>query len=390
MDINSINNFDNNNNIISENNYQNYESNNDISHPIIIPSTFSETTNKIIYNNNINNNSFINSNFNNLANIKTLDISGLTYNENNNNNININLFTKYQTTQINNAVELTAVSSEPSKTIPPSKSEYFDYNININSNLDITSGKLQRKYKVENEIVPVGMTEKVFFKKNKKCKNILNIKKEIKSKYNIIKIFSFLELKTKLQIIKYNKFFQKLFGLNIEHYKKVSEKYKINGNNGFGREYSKYNSLLFEGEYLNGKRNGKGKEYYEYGKLKFDGEYSNGKRNGKGKEYVFYGKLVVIFDGEYLNGKRHGEGKEYYDRYDEYNKVHLKFEGEYLNGEKWNGNGYDYKGNFIFKLNKGKGIVKEYDLLFPELIFEGEYLNGKKTEKEKNITILAN
>ena len=67
-------------------------------------------------------------------------------------------------------------------------------------------------------------------------------------------------------MIKYNKFFQKLFGLNIEYYKKVSEKYKINGINGFGREYSKYNSLLFEGEYLNGKRNGKGKEYYEYGK----------------------------------------------------------------------------------------------------------------------------
>ena len=166
MDINSINNFDNNNNIISENNYQNYESNIGILHPITIPSTFSETTNKIIYNNNINNNNFINSNFNNLANNKTLDISGSTYNENN--NININHYTKYQTTQINNAVELTAVYSEPFQTMPPSKSVYLDYNININSNPDITSGKLQRKYRVENEIVPVKMTEKVFFKKCKK------------------------------------------------------------------------------------------------------------------------------------------------------------------------------------------------------------------------------
>ena len=46
------------------------------------------------------------------------------------------------------------------------------------------------------------------------------------------------------------------------------------------------NILIFEGEYLNGKRNGKGKEYYYFdGKLKFEGEYLNGERNGKGKEY---------------------------------------------------------------------------------------------------------
>ena len=82
-----------------------------------------------------------------------------------------------------------------------------------------------------------------------------------------------------------------MFGLNIEHYKKVSEKFKVNGINCFGREYSKYNSLLFEEEYLNWQRNANGKEYYEYGKLKFDREYSNGKRNRKGKEY---GRFLVI------------------------------------------------------------------------------------------------
>ena len=36
--------------------------------------------------------------------------------------------------------------------------------------------------------------------------------------------------------------------------------------------------LIFEGEYLNGKRNGKGKEYYDNGKLEFEGEFINGKR----------------------------------------------------------------------------------------------------------------
>ena len=62
---------------------------------------------------------------------------------------------------------------------------------------------------------------------------------------------------------------------------------------------------------------GKIKEYNQGGKLIFEGEYLNGKRNGKGKEY-WNGEL--IFEGEYLNGLRNGKGKEYYD-----NKK-LKFE----------------------------------------------------------------
>ena len=54
------------------------------------------------------------------------------------------------------------------------------------------------------------------------------------------------------------------------------------------------NKLIFEGEYLNGKKNGKGKEYNDYnGKLVFEGEYLNGVRwNGKGKEYNEEGKLI--------------------------------------------------------------------------------------------------
>ena len=34
--------------------------------------------------------------------------------------------------------------------------------------------------------------------------------------------------------------------------------------------------LVYEGEYLNGKKNGKGKEYYENGELRFEGEYIKG------------------------------------------------------------------------------------------------------------------
>ena len=59
-------------------------------------------------------------------------------------------------------------------------------------------------------------------------------------------------------------------------------------------------------ELING--DGKVKEYWNNGKLLFEGEYLNGKRNGKGKEYDWNGKLE--FDGEYLNGKRNGKGTE--------------------------------------------------------------------------------
>ena len=36
--------------------------------------------------------------------------------------------------------------------------------------------------------------------------------------------------------------------------------------------------MIFEGEYINGKRNGKGKEYDSNGNLEFEGEFINNKR----------------------------------------------------------------------------------------------------------------
>ena len=70
----------------------------------------------------------------------------------------------------------------------------------------------------------------------------------------------------------------------------------INGTGKVKEYFEPLDRLMFEGEYLNGKRNGKGKEYIN-GKLEFEGEYLNGKRNGKGKEYI-NGKLV--FEGEFI------------------------------------------------------------------------------------------
>ena len=80
--------------------------------------------------------------------------------------------------------------------------------------------------------------------------------------------------------------------------------------NGKGKEVDDhYINLIFEGEYLNGKKwngigycgkekyewkggNGFMKEYNIYNSLDFEGQYINGERNGKGKEYSFN---IIIF-----------------------------------------------------------------------------------------------
>ena len=106
--------------------------------------------------------------------------------------------------------------------------------------------------------------------------------------------------------------------------------------------------MEYEGEYLNNEKwngktydlngkiiyeikngNGRKKEYDEYGRIMFEGEYLNGRKNGKGKEYNIHGYL--IFEGEYLNGKRDGKGKIYNGYTDDYDSY---IEAEYINGEK--------------------------------------------------------
>jgi len=118
------------------------------------------------------------------------------------------------------------------------------------------------------------------------------------------------------------------------------------------------------------------KEYYD-SKLLFEGEYLNGKRHGKGKEYYFDGKLS--FESEYLYDWKI-KGKFYINE-------KLEFEGEYLYNKKWNGKGYDENGNIIYELINGNGKVKEYSGWRSRLIFEGEYLNGKRNGKGKEYTL---
>ena len=85
--------------------------------------------------------------------------------------------------------------------------------------------------------------------------------------------------KQKLKIVKCNKSLQNNIGISIINYKLFTEKYIIYESNRFGKEYNGYDDILiFEGEYLKGKRNGKGKEYWYNGKLKFEGQYLNNKK----------------------------------------------------------------------------------------------------------------
>ena len=179
--------------------------------------------------------------------------------------------------------------------------------------------------------------------------HLINIKmlENVKSVYFLKIIFSFVEDRQKLKIIKYNKSVQNKIDINLVNYIFLSGKYLIYESNNMGKEYDGYNDeLIFEGEYLNGKRNGKGKEY-KSGNLIFEGEYLNGKRNGKGKEY-FLGKL--LFEGEYLNNHKLSEQKN--------NEEHkIIYESNFINRK---GKEYDNNGN---------------------LIFEGEFLNGKRIKK---------
>ena len=220
----------------------------------------------------------------------------------------------------------------------------------------------------------------------------------IKSSYFIKFLFSLVDEKVKLKIIKYNISLQTELEISFFNYPIFSGRKIIVETDGKGKEIQlKDKRLIFEGEYLNGKRNGKGKEYAKKkylmfgmfsnlfrdieGKdnnyVKFEGEYLNGKRNGKGKEYDENGEL--LYEGEYLNGKRHGKGKEYFD--DE-----LIFEGEYLNDKKWKGKGYDFTGKIIYELDNNDSCGKEVDD-FGNPFYEGEYLAGERNGKGKEYNL---
>ena len=119
-------------------------------------------------------------------------------------------------------------------------------------------------------------------------------------------------------------------GEGTEYYKhtfiiKYFGEYLNGKRNGKGEEYDIEDHLIFEGEYLNDKQL-RGIKHIMFSSKKYEINHIK----GKGKEYDYYsGKL--IYEGEYLNGRRHGKGKEYNDR----GEYKLIFEGIYKNDKKW-------------------------------------------------------
>ena len=83
--------------------------------------------------------------------------------------------------------------------------------------------------------------------------------------------------------------------------------------------------------------------------------------------------------------KNIGTGKEYYFNGE------IKFEGEYKNGKRWNGKGYNKKGELEFELKNGNGIIKEYrDIMGNALEYEVEYKNGLKDGKGREYYYYTN
>ena len=81
--------------------------------------------------------------------------------------------------------------------------------------------------------------------------------KILESSYFIKLIFSYVDEKHKLELIKYNKSFQNKININLINYQCFSGKYIIYESKDKVKEYNGFDgSLIFEGEYLNGKRNG--------------------------------------------------------------------------------------------------------------------------------------
>ena len=103
-------------------------------------------------------------------------------------------------------------------------------------------------------------------------------------------------------------------GKGKEYYgdKVVFEGEYLNGKrNGKGKYY--YYNMIYEEEYLNGVLMSK-KIHDDINNIII--EFKNDNENTEEEHYHQrgYGDCVkVIFDGEYLNGKRNGKGKEYYD-----------------------------------------------------------------------------
>ena len=111
--------------------------------------------------------------------------------------------------------------------------------------------------------------------------------KKIKSLYFIKLIYEYVDEAQKLKLIRYNKGLQKFLDISLIHYKHFKGNYIKFEPNGIVKEYKGFSGrLIYEGEYLNGKKHGKGRQDWNNGNLWFEGEYLNGKKMEKEKNIL--------------------------------------------------------------------------------------------------------
>ena len=118
------------------------------------------------------------------------------------------------------------------------------------------------KEKSKNLNKPVNLCENLTKPVNL-CENLtkpVDLQKAIVSKYIIADIFGLLGKDKKLKVITYSTKMKKILGICLDDYKKRSLKVFVGERNGIGKEYKKdTNIIVFEGQYLKGKKKWKRK-----------------------------------------------------------------------------------------------------------------------------------
>ena len=76
--------------------------------------------------------------------------------------------------------------------------------------------------------------------------------------------------------------------------------FKDNKFNGKGIKYDKNGNIIYEGDFINGRREGNGKMFDEIGNY-YIGQFKDNLRNGKGK--VFLPNGIMIYNGIFINDK---------------------------------------------------------------------------------------
>ena len=200
---------------------------------------------------------------------------------------------------------------------------------------------------------------------------------------------------------KYDSIYEQQNELNEIHIKEI----KLNNNDGYyighhkngvehgkGTIYKMNGSIMYQGDFVEGKREGYGifygQEYYYIGQwnndlawghgilytyngnIIYDGDFIGDKIEGFGK-YIYLNGFYYI--GQFKNGKKNGKGTLYYEN------GNILYDGDFINdefegyGKLMYEDGKYYVGQFKQGLRNGKGIEYKKN---GNIIYIGEYKDG--------------